>query len=130
MIQRRRRRERGSAVPEFVLVLAVLVPLVFGIAQVALVLHVRNTMVAAASDGARAAASLDADPAAARDRARAVVGTTLAARYSRDVTARWAESGGVPVVQVRIRAEVPPLGLWGPAVPIEAVGHAVRQERP
>ena len=37
------RRERGAAVVDFVLVLVVLVPLVLGILQVALVLQVRNT---------------------------------------------------------------------------------------
>lgn len=124
------RDERGSAVPEFVLVLLVVVPLMFAIAQVALVLHVRNTMVAAASDGARSAAMLDADPAAAERRAREVVRTTLADRFADDVSARWTTSDGVAVVEVRMRASVPPLGLWGPAVDLEAVGHAVRQEQP
>lgn len=130
MIGSRPRRERGAAVPEFVLVLMVLIPLVLGIAQVALVLHVRNTMVAAASDGARSAATLGAGPSAAQDRARAVIRTTLADRYARSVVAREATVDGVPVVQVRIRGEVPPLGLWGPSVTVDAVGHAVRQEQP
>lgn len=116
--------------PEFVLVLVVLVPLVLGIAQVALVLHVRNTVTAAASDGARAAAVLDAGPDVARTRARDVVRTTLADRFADAVSARESVIDGVPVVEVRIRAEVPPLGLWGPSVPIEVVGHAVRQEAP
>lgn len=124
------RGERGAAVPEFVLVLMVLLPLVLGIAQVALVLHVRNTMVAAASDGARSAAMLDAAPATARDRARAVIGTTLADGYASSVAAHESEIDGVQVVEVRIRGEVPALGLWGPGVPVEAVGHAVRQDQP
>lgn len=126
----RPRCERGAAVPEFVLVLIVLVPLVLGIAQVALVLHVRNTLVAAASDGARAAAVLDADPAVAQTRARAVVGTTLADRFADSIAARDTTLGDVDVVEVRIRGEVPPLGLWGPAVRVEAIGHAVRQAPP
>ena len=50
----RRRDERGSAVVDFVLVMIILVPLFLGILQVALVLHVRNTLTAAASDGATA----------------------------------------------------------------------------
>ena len=44
------------------LVLAVLIPLVLGILQVALVLLVRNTLAAAASEGARYAAVADHDP--------------------------------------------------------------------
>ena len=55
--------ERGSAVVDFVLVLVVLVPLFLGILQVALVLLVRNTLAAAASEGARYAATLDRGPA-------------------------------------------------------------------
>ena len=49
----RSRSGRGAAVVDVVLVLAVLVPVVLGIMQVALVLHVRNTLVAAASEGPR-----------------------------------------------------------------------------
>ena len=51
MLRRGRgRRERGSAVVDFVLVLVVLVPVVLGVVQVALVMLVRNTLAAAASD--------------------------------------------------------------------------------
>lgn len=124
------RDERGSAVPEFVMVLMVLIPLVFAIAQVALVMHVRNTMTAAASDGARAAASLDAPIGEARARAREVLRTTLADRYAEDVSVREAQVDGIPVIEVRVSAEVPPLGLWGPGVDVDAVGRAVRQEAP
>ena len=42
------RDQRGSAVVDFVLVLVVLLPLFLGILQLALVLHVRNTLTAAA----------------------------------------------------------------------------------
>ncbi|MBC9226317.1 pilus assembly protein [Aeromicrobium sp. 636] len=125
-----RRDERGAAVPEFVLVLMVLIPLVLGIAQLALVLHVRNTMVAAASDGARAAAGLGSGPADAQARAREVIRTTLADRYADDVVARETQVDGVAVIEVRIRGDVPPLGLWGPGVSLDAIGHAVRQEEP
>ena len=62
--------DRGSAVVDFVLVMVVLVPLVLGIAQVGLVLHVRNTLTAAASDGARSAATLGSTPADGVARAR------------------------------------------------------------
>ena len=116
--------------PEFVLVLLVLVPLVFGIAQVALVMHVRNTLVAAASDGARSAAMLGSEPEVARDRARDVIGTTLADRYAESIEARESVVDGVVVIEVRIRADVPPLGLWGPPVAVSAEGHAVRQAEP
>jgi Flp pilus assembly protein TadG len=50
---RRGRDDRGAAVVDFVLVLVVLVPLVLGILQVALVVHVLNTLTGAGSVGAR-----------------------------------------------------------------------------
>ena len=46
----RRQRQRGAAVVDFVLVLVLIVPLFLGVLQVALVLFVRNTVTAAASD--------------------------------------------------------------------------------
>lgn len=126
----RRRGDHGSAVPEFVLVMVVVLPLFLGIAQLALVLHVRNTLVAAASDGARAGAALGSGTGEARARAREVVRTTLADRFADGVAVRTVERSGLPVVEVVITGEVPPLGLWGPAVTVRARGHAVIQEEP
>ena len=48
----RSRDERGSAVVDFVLVSMLVVPLFLGILQVGLYLYVRNTVTAAASEGA------------------------------------------------------------------------------
>jgi Flp pilus assembly protein TadG len=124
------RDERGAAVVDFVLVLLVVVPLLLGVLQVGLVLHVRNTLVAAASEGARYAATADRPAAAGAERARAQVRAALADRFARDVTARDVVLDGVPGVRVDIRAEVPPLGLWGPAVRLDLSGHAVEEALP
>ena len=78
--------ERGAAVAEFVLVMTLLVPLVLGIAQVGLVLHVRNTATAAASEGARAAAPLEATPTDGANRTRDIIRQSLDDRYADDVT--------------------------------------------
>lgn len=123
-------RERGSAVVDFVLVMLVLVPLVLGIAQVGLVLHVRNTLTAAASDGARAAAPLGVDPVAGADRTRQMIRESLADRYADDVRARLATIDGVPAAEVVVRTRVPALGLFGPSVPLTVRGHAVREVAP
>lgn len=53
-------REAGGAIVEYVLVSVVLVLVVLAVAQVALVLHTRNVLVADAAEGARAAAARDA----------------------------------------------------------------------
>lgn len=122
--------ERGSAVSEFVLALAVLLPLVFGLIQVGLVAYVRTTLTAAASEGARAGAPLGTSTEDAENRARELADTTLAGRYAVDVEATHVLRSGVPVTAVTVRAEVPPLGLFGPAVPVDVTAHAVLQEAP
>ncbi|MEH3034412.1 MAG: TadE/TadG family type IV pilus assembly protein [Aeromicrobium erythreum] len=126
----RRRAESGASVVEFVLVMTVLVPLVLGIVQVGLVLHVRNTLTAAASDGARAGAPLGATPEQAAERTRSSIRAALDDRYAGDVTATATQVGDVEVVAVRVRTEVPALGLMGPAVPLDVRGRAVREQDP
>ena len=83
----RARGSRGAAVVDFVLVLVVLVPVFLGILQLALVLLVRNTLAAAASEGARYAATLDRSPADGAARTRAQIDGALAAKFAEDVRA-------------------------------------------
>lgn len=122
--------ERGAAVAEFVLVMTLLVPLVLGIAQVALVMHVRTTATAAASEGARAAAPIDAAPSAAVERTRQIIVDSLDDRYASDISAGYTIVDGIETTQVVVRGEVPALGLFGPSVGFEATGHAVRALEP
>ena len=126
----RRGHEHGAAVVDFVLVLVVLLPLFLGILQVALVLHVRNTLTAAASEGARYAATVDRDPAAGVARTRQQITGVLAGRFARQVTAGPETVAGAPGVRVQVVADVPPLGLWGPAVRLTVSGHAVEEAVP
>lgn len=125
-----RRDERGAAVVDFVLALVVLVPLVLGVLQVALVLHVRNTLTAAASEGARYAATADRGPVEGTARTRQLIRTAVAADFASRVSAREVSLAGDPGVRVDVVADVPPLGLWGPAVRLEVSGHAVEEEQP
>ncbi|TCJ29976.1 TadE/TadG family type IV pilus assembly protein [Nocardioides jejuensis] len=119
--------EDGAAVVDFVLVTVVLLPLVLGILQLALVLHVRNTLTAAASDGARLAATADRGPADGVRRTRDQIAGALSARFAREVTARPSIVDGQPGVEIRVVAVVPPLGLWGPATRLELTGHAIEE---
>jgi len=112
---------------DFVLVLVVLLPLVLGILHVALVLHVRNTLTSAATEGASDAATIDRGPRAGADRTRAEIRSALAGRFAEDVTAVTTTTGGVRVVEVRVVADVPPLGIWGPGTHLEVAGHAVEE---
>jgi Flp pilus assembly protein TadG len=124
------RHEAGAAVVDFVLVLVVLVPLFLGVLQLGLVLHVRNTLTAAASEGARYAATVDRTPEDGVVRTRSQIQDALASRFARGVTAREVGVNGAPGVRVDVTAEVPPLGLWGPAVRLELSGHAVEESAP
>jgi len=129
-MSRPRRDDRGAAVVDFVLVMILLVPLVLGIAQVGLVLHVRNTLASAASEGARAAAPLGATPADGVQRTQTMIRDALADRYADDVSARWATVSGVAGTEVVVHAQVPALGLFGPSVSVTVHGHAVREVAP
>lgn len=120
-------RERGSAVVDFVLVLVVLVPLFLGILQLALVLHVRNTLTAAASEGARHAATADRSPADGVAQTREQISGVLAERFAGGVSSAPTVIDGAPAIEVVVRAEVPALGLWGPAVSLEVSGHAIEE---
>ncbi|WP_193613689.1 TadE/TadG family type IV pilus assembly protein [Nocardioides lijunqiniae] len=121
------RSERGAAVVDFVLVLLVLVPLFLGILQVSLVLLVRNSLAAAASEGARLAATADRDAADGAALTREQVEAAIAGRYAEDVTVRRVMVDGAPVVEVTIHARVPALGIGGPAVELDVQGHAVEE---
>ncbi len=125
-----RRDDRGAAVVDFVLVSLVLIPLVLAIVQLALVLHVRNTLTAAATEGARYAATIDRSPAEGAARTKAQISGAIAARFASAVTARQTMVNGVPEVEVSVNARVPALGLWGPAVHLKVSGHAVKESVP
>ncbi len=125
----RARGGRGAAVVDFVLVLAVLVPVFLGILQLALVLLVRNTLAAAASEGARYAATYDRGPADGAAKTRQQIAGALAARYAEDVDAQPVLLDGAPGVEVTVHVVVPALGLAGPAVELTVTGHAIEESR-
>ncbi|MBB6626849.1 pilus assembly protein [Nocardioides sp. KIGAM211] len=126
-MQRRRRTARGSAVVDFVLVLAVLVPLFLGILQVGLVLLVRNTLAAAASEGARYAATVDRGPEDGAARTRSQIQGAVSGRFAQDVDVRRVLVDGAPAIEVTVHARVPALGLGGPAVELHVSGRAIEE---
>lgn len=125
-----RAADHGSAVVDFVLLMVVVVPLVLGVIQLGLVLHIRNTLTAAASEGARYAATIDRSPVEGEARTREMIRGALAARYASDVSSSVTTVEGVAGVVVQVHAEVPALGLFGPSVEIDVTGHAVEETLP
>lgn len=112
---------------DFVLVAVILVPLMLGLLQVGLVMHVRNTLTAAASEGSRHGAGLNRSLADAEQRTREQIRGVLAGRYANSVRARRITVDGVGLTQVQIQVRVPALGVWGPAVELDVRGHAVTE---
>ena len=123
----RARGERGSAVVDFVLVSTILVPLFLGILQVGLFLYVRNTVTAAASEGAHYAAVLNRAPADGAARTRELIGGVVADNLIDSVSADATDVDGQPGVEVSVHAHMPPLGLWGPGISFTVQGHAVKE---
>lgn len=121
-------RQRGAAVVDFVLVLVVLVPVFLGVLQVALVLFVRNTVTAAASEGARYAATLDREPVDGAARTRSQISGALAGRYTRNVSAHEVTIDGAPAVEVTVHVVIPALGLGGPGISLDLSGHAIEEQ--
>lgn len=128
-MRRRRSGERGSAVVDFVLVLVVLVPLFLGILQIGLVLFVRNTLAAAASEGARYAATRGHGPDDGVARTRSQIDGAISGRYAGDIGVRRVLVDGAPGIEVTVHATVPALGIGGPAVELDVAGHAVEEPR-
>jgi Flp pilus assembly protein TadG len=126
-MMRRARGERGAAVVDFVLILLVLLPLVVGVLQLALVLHVRNTLASAAAEGARLAAVAGSSAPAGRAQVEELVDGALSQEFVRSVTVRPALVGGAPGYEVVVEADVGVLGLGGPGVHVRVSGHAVAE---
>jgi Flp pilus assembly protein TadG len=124
---RRRPTERGSAVVDFVLVSVIVVPLFLGVLQVGLFLYVRTTMTAAASDGARLAATADRGPGDGVARTESMIDGAVSARLVDSVQAQTVDLDGRPAVEVVVRGHMPALGLWGPSVEFTVRGHGIEE---
>ena len=107
-------RESGSAVADFAMVAGLLSLLFLAVFQLGLALHIRNTLISCASEGARYGARADATPQDGVARARQLISASLSDRYAGNVTAMTTTVDGIAVVQLRIEAPLPVLGPLGP----------------
>jgi Flp pilus assembly protein TadG len=121
------RPDGGAAVVDFVLVGALLTLVFVGVVQLAVALHVRNTLVDCASEGARYGALADRDPAAGAQRARELIAQDLSPAYARGVSAGRERFDGLDTVVVRVRAPLPVAGLLGVGTVLEVSGHALAE---
>ena len=118
------RDERGAATADFAMVSVLVVVVFLAVLQIGLALHARNLLISCASEGARMGARADAVPGQGGARTQALISASLSARYARSVTSRETAVGGVRVVEVRVVAPIPVLGLLGPDDRLDVVGRA------
>lgn len=119
--------ERGSAVAEFTLVVSLLVVLVLGIAQVGMAIHVRNTVVACAAEGARLAANADRDVADGIALTQRLIASALSEGMVGTVTGRHVASPAGLDVQIEVSTRLPLVGLAGPDRSLTVTAHAVEE---
>jgi Flp pilus assembly protein TadG len=121
--------QEGAAIVDFVLVGGLLTLLFVAVLQLAIVLHVRNTLIDCAGAGARYGALADRDPAAGVQRTRELVTADLSAQYAGDIVATREPFDGLDTIVVRVRAPMPLIGLLGAGRVLVAEGHAVAERR-
>lgn len=122
----------GSAVVDFALVGGLLTLVFLSVVQLGLVVHVRNTLIDCASQGARYAAHAGRLPSDGAARARDLVSVELSQHYASrltEVSASTVERAGVQVVEVRLRAPLPLVGLAGPIAELSVSGHAFAEQQ-
>lgn len=124
--RRRTTDDTGSAVAEFVMVSTLLIVLGLSIIQLALVLHVRNTLTDAASHGARYGALANRSAHDGAERARTLITQSLHGGFADDVNASTTSLGEHQLVSVTVRTQVPLLGLIPNGWSLELTGQAVR----
>ncbi len=116
--------DAGSAVAEFVMVGVLLTVTTLAVLQLALALLVRNTVLDAASEGARYGALVGNSPAEGAKRTAELIRTAIGDGYTGHIDAGLGTHLGVPAIVVTVRAPLPVLGLIGPTGGIEVSGHA------
>lgn len=129
---RSRRRDRGSAAVDFVLVGSLVTLLFLAVVQVGIDYHVRNVLAACAAEGARYGANADiADPQAGADKANQLITSTLGPSYAQAVAPAEQDAvDGAPVVTVVVHARLPLVAWFLPAGPaVTATGHAFMEPR-
>lgn len=116
--------DAGSALAEFTMVAAVLTVLTLSVIQLGLGLHIRNTLLDAAAEGARYGSVADAGPGQGANRTRELITLALGEDYATDVTARETVFRNRPALAVTVRAPLPIIGLIGASDALEVTGHA------
>ena len=98
--------------------------LALAVVQLALALHVRNTVLDAAAEGARYASLAGSGEQAGVTRTRDLIGVAISEGFAGDITAARTTIGGVPANAITVRTTMPVIGLLGFEQGLEVTGHA------
>ena len=118
------REERGSATAEFVMVSALLVLLTVLIIQLAVFVHVRNTLIDAASTGARLGVLHDRTAQDGTQRAAELITSSVSEQYAEDISYEYVPADEGQMLRVTVRTQVPLLGTYLGAGELEVTGSA------
>ncbi|WP_342357714.1 TadE/TadG family type IV pilus assembly protein [Nesterenkonia sp. YGD6] len=117
-------KDRGAATAEFTMVSALLVLLSFAILQLTLMVHVRNTLIDAASTGARFGVLEDRTAGDGVQRTRTLIESSISSRYAQDVGYEYLAQPEGQTLQITVQAQVPVLGLFPGVGSLEVTGSA------
>ena len=121
--------ERGSAPVEFLFVSILLTTLTLAVMQLGFALLVRNTVLDAASEGARYASLAGNSAADGVARTQELLTTALGAEYAQGVSTATVEYLGVTTIEIMVDAPLPLLGPLGIADGLEVAAHAPVEDR-
>ena len=105
------------------MVILLLTALFLTVVQLGFAVHVRNTLLDAATEGARFAALADSDLGAGIERTERLIETALGGGLNVHVSGSIDER----YVEIRLQAPLPLLGFLGVERSLEVRGHAVRE---
>lgn len=103
---------------------ALLTVLTLSVLQLGFALHIRNTVLDAAAEGARFAALADNSLPDGAERTRELITIALGPGYAADVTATAGTYLGHPAAVVTVRTPLPLIGMVGIDDGLEVTGHA------
>ncbi|WP_309082040.1 TadE/TadG family type IV pilus assembly protein [Zhihengliuella sp.] len=120
--------ERGTAVAEFVMVVALLTAVFLSVLQLTLLLHVRNTIMDAAAAGARYGTLADRSPSDGVARTREIVSDSLSPVFAEHVTARSISRGDLQGLEITVETHVPLVGFLPVAGRMSVEAEALRYD--
>ncbi len=115
---------------EFVFVGALLTVLTLSVLQLGVALLIRNTVLDAASEGARYGALADNAAADGVSRTRQLIAAAIGPDYAKDVTIATGSYEGFPAYIVTVTTPLPVFGLIGVPRGLEVHGHAAIETLP